>query len=201
MYRVSDANRGHTGGDAGLLAITDRRLVFAAGDGSAEEWAFSRIAQAVVDTAMLGGKLELRLTDGSKHTIAFLFDRSAPAEFARLLEEAGGRTSGMPSPAAGQPHVEVLQRTSRVRALRIEFGRETHTLTYTAGMFRDKLELDGTILSYAYMENAEGFPLTLSDGDGTLPARLKVALNGTGQAILDITLVVDGQVVYSERPD
>jgi hypothetical protein len=67
-------------------------------------------------------------------------------------------------------------------------------------MLRDKLELDGTVLSYAYMENAEGFPLTLSDGERTLPARLKVALNGTGQVILDITLVVDGQLVYSERP-
>ena len=95
------ANRGHTGGDAGLLAITDRRLVFAAGDGSGTSGRSHASLGPSSTTAMLGGKLELHLTDGSTHTIAFLLDRSAPAEFARLLDEAVGRTSGTPSPRRG----------------------------------------------------------------------------------------------------
>jgi hypothetical protein len=201
VYRVCAGNRGHTGGDPGLAAVTDRRLLFAMKDGNWEEWAFSVIARATVDTSVLRGKLELRLIDGSTRTLAFLFDASAAAEIARLLEEAGGRVS--PASAAStlaHPHVELVQRTNRVRRLRIEFGRESHLLTYTAGVLRDKLELDDQVLVYAFLENAKGFDFTLGDGDRTLPARVKVALNSTGQVIQDITLVIDGRLVYSERP-
>ena len=105
MYRVVAANRGHTGGDAGLFALTDRRLVFAVKDGTWDEWAYSRIVRAAVDNAILGGKLELHFTDGSTSTIAFLLDRTAPAEFARLLDEAVGRAPRALAAASGQPHV------------------------------------------------------------------------------------------------
>ena len=200
VYRVVTANRGHTGGDAGLFALTDRRLVFAVKDGTWDEWAYSRIVRAAVDNAILGGKLELHLTDGSTSTIAFLLDRSAPAEFARLLDEAVGRAPAVAAPS-GQPNVRLLQRTRGMRQLSIELPRETHTLTYATGMVRDTLTLDGQVLQYSYLPNEQGFPFTLSDGGRSLAAQVQISLNATGLVVKDMTLVVDGQVVYSERPD
>jgi hypothetical protein len=196
VYRVVAANRQHTGGDAGLLALTDRRLVFAVKDGTWDEWAYSRIARTAVDNAMLGGKLDLHLIDGSKSTIAFLLDRTAPAEFARLLEEAGGR---VPAAAVtpGQPHVRVLQRTNRLRQLCIELPRETHTLTYTTGVVRDTLTLDGVVLQYSYLPNDQGFAFTLSDGDRSLAASVQISLNATGLVIKDMKLLVDDELIYS----
>jgi hypothetical protein len=200
VYRVVAANRGHTGGDAGLFALTDRRLVFAVKDGTWDEWAYSRIVRTAVDNAILGGKLELHFTDGSTSTIAFLLDRSAPAEFARLLDEAVGRAPAVAA-ASGQPHVRVLQRTRGMRQLCIELPRETHTLTYTTGMVRDTLTLDGQVLQYSYLPNEQAFPFTLSDGGRSVAAQVQISLNATGLVVKDMTLVVDGQVVYSERPD
>ncbi len=68
-------------------------------------------------------------------------------------------------------------------------------------MVRDTLTLDGQCSSTRTCRTEQGFPFTLSDGGRSLAAQVQISLNATGLVIMDITLVVDGQVVYSERPD
>jgi hypothetical protein len=216
VYRIIMSNRGSAKGTPGLLSLTDRRIIFSPNDDTGAHWTFDAISSVDVVPGTLLTRLELRLESRSIEVFVVMFDKSGATEIARLLKEA---LSDAVTPGSGvaykrPDHVEhspaadpltpaaavvhVLERGDKVRTLRIRLSAEVHEVSYEVGAFRDNVKLDGRLMYRPWTPNALGYELALSDGEGVLSAVLKVALSASGQAIKDVTLSLDGTLIYSE---
>jgi uncharacterized repeat protein (TIGR01451 family) len=205
VYKITYANRRETSGPAGLLAVTDRRLIFAY-KGGVDQWEYAHIAKIDFTPGMAYSRLVIEQRNAGSTALLGLLNKGALSEAADLAREAIELTGHQSPREATRPvaasddeekwAIDVIESGDRVRSLRIRLSHQTHVLTYRWGFLKDTFELDGMKLYDVWSLKPEGYEIALTDGDSVRTAICKVNLTGSGLAIKELSLHVSGRLLY-----
>jgi hypothetical protein len=201
---------------SGILAVTDRRLVFATPK-QPFAWQFDEIAGADVTPGSVMTYLTVRLRDGTKTEYVGFAQKTQMEVVAQAINEEAGDApvDGSPEPGAWRAVLAAGERASRT--LTVQLGSETHTVEYRmntvaanvvtvdgekvlsiGAMHGEGPSADGRTEAYPSMTSVrEIYRFGLSDGPQEHPAVIEMSAGGLGK-IRSFTLTVGDQVLYRE---
>ena len=162
-----------------------------------------RVVPVLVNGAALPSPEQLpdSLAPLSRRQALPLTDATFRIDTTRLVEQLEavlGPTIPARAAAQAKPSAELLERTDRLRILRIALSRDTHTVELRIGDFVDRIMLDGKQVA----RRAGGFEgeyrFEMSDGPATVQAVCRLKTNWNGSKFKEIVVTVGDTALYAE---